>query len=140
MLDILALHVNILDLTSYAHTQFSMRIIPAVHTGILAAAHTAAAFCFNASASGCFPVYTPSTVFPVTPRFSPAWLNSAVQSLAAAGVSGAQVWLKGTVDLISKVVPVAPGCCSRETHRSATSSRLILPCGLVNSRIGRSSR
>jgi hypothetical protein len=38
-------------------------------------AHTAA-FCFIASASGCFPVYTPSTVFPVTPRFKPACPSS----------------------------------------------------------------
>jgi hypothetical protein len=31
------------------------------------------------------------------------------------------------VDLISKVVPVAAGWFSRETQRSATSSRAILP-------------
>ncbi len=38
-------------------------------------------------------------------------------------------WLKGTVDLISKVVSQATGVSSNAAHRSAMSSRLILPCG-----------
>lgn len=37
-------------------------------------------------------------------------------------------WLNGTVDLISKVVSNAAGVSSSAAHRSAMSSRLILPC------------
>lgn len=81
-----------------------------------------------AAASGSFPVYTPLTVLPVTPGRMPAPASSAAQSLGAAASSGAQGWLKGMVDLISNVVPTAAGRFSSETQRSATSSRLILPC------------
>lgn len=92
-----------------------------------------AAASFAASASGRFPEYTPLTVLPVTPGTSAASVTTAAQSRGgwAALSSSVHGWLKGTVDLISKVVPTAAGMLRRSTHSSATSSRLIFPCDLA---------